>query len=748
MVAKPGTQQTGNGAGKVIGQSMVFLKHARLAVLLLILALAGGLAYYVYAKPVYYAKSLVKYNIVNLPVHSESAGQDTPHYRLQRALLTDLQSRHLIERTAVRLGLVKTTGSFETIREEFVKAVTVERLDAFKLKIVVQPYSAEIAEVWAEAMVEEYLDYQAELRMEYSEQAVEAYTRELAQIREKLLSSLEDRLAFENKSEFAERSLEAAEYNRLLADLFVIRQQIRSAERAEEAISSSSLSPLDMIARLARFNSEIKSSFEPTISASEPSRGPVKVTPHKGETILMETGAASAAQWESLQGKKDELEAQLEEYSKTLLPGNSKMKEISTKLSLLNKQIELEAEAAVNNFRNQFAQMKETERSLDEKRPAGREAVAKLSKKQLEFEMLKGQLPWEKAYADIQKKLESLDFGAGKERVLLHHEQLEQVRRTPTSPNKLKLVYAALALGLALAFGVPIGLEHFNDTASKIDDLERDLNLKGLGIVPVTPVGDLEDIVRSPEVDARIPNSLLENFRVIRSGIALNGDPSQQSQVIMLTSARPSEGKTVNSCNLGWAFASINEPTLLIDSDLRRGRVHNVLDIPNEVGLSSVVMGKATIEEAIQPTRVPNLWALTRGPIIPGSTEQLCIPEHERRLQDLRLRFDRIIMDTPPVLGLSETSSLMRLVDGVVLIIRAERTTHRDINAAATILRKAGAKFYGFVLNRLDLNRISNYYNYYYYSSYYYDELVESEREQLQREQEHRQQRRRQPRND
>lgn len=680
MAAATGTRPPRNLAGKTIGLGMNMVKHGRLAILLFILALVAGLCYYVFSKPVYYSKSLVKFNIINLPVHSESASQDTPYYRLRRALMKDFQSRHLIERTAVRLGLVETTGTYATIQEQFVASVRVEILDDFKLTIVVQPYSPEIAEVWAEAMVEEYREYQADLRMEYNEQAVETYSQELAQIRAKLLESLDERLAFESDSNFAEASLEAAEYNRLLADLFVIRQQIRSAERTEAAIATAESDPLEKISRLALFNAEIRSGVEPTISASSPNKGPVRVTQPKSELILLEAGAATAVQWQKLQANQDKLVSEREEAAKKFLPGHEKMVAINEKIALLNKQIEMEAIAAEQNFRSQFAEMQDSKQALEAKLPAGRAAVAKLSKSQLKFEMMQAQLPWEKAYSDVQQRLESLDFGAGKERILLHHEKLEEVRRTPISPNKRKLVYASCAIGLALALGIPLGLERFNDTASKIDDLEQELNLKGLGIVPVTPTGDLEDIVRSPEIDARIPNSLLENFRVIRTGIVYNGNPDLESQVIMVTSARPSEGKTVNSCNLGWAFASINEPTLLIDSDLRRGRVHKVLDIPNERGMSNVLMGELPVEDAIQQTRVHNLWAIPRGPIIPGSTERLCIPEHEDRMQNLRQRFARIIVDTPPVLGLSETGSLMRLVDGVVLIIHAEKTTHRDLS--------------------------------------------------------------------
>lgn len=706
---------------------MIYIKHWRLVALLFLFALTVGLTYYVFCKPVYYAKSLVKFNILNLPVHSASTAENTPYYRLRRALLTDFQSRHLIERTAVRLGLVATTGTFDEISESFVKSVTVEVLDEFKFAIEVFPYSPEIAEVWGEAMVAEYQDYQAELRMEYNEQAVETYNRELAQIRERMLDSLDERIEFESKSGFAESSLEAAEYNRLLTDLFMIRQQLRSAERTAAAIASPGLDPLEKISRLALFNAETRSQVEPVVASTNQDKGPVQVTPVKSEMILLETGAATTDQWEDLREKKDRLLAERDEAAKRYLPGHERMVDINTRLSLLDREIELESRAAVDSFHSQFAQLKETEQALEAKLPAGREAVAKLSRNQLEFQMMQAQLPWEKAYADVQQKLESLDFGAGKERILLHHERLDQVNRTPTSPNKLKLVYAACALGLALAFGIPLGLEHLNDTASKLDDLERELNLKGLGIVPVTPAADLENIVRSPEADARVPNSLLENFRVIRAGITLNDGPDRKSQVIMVTSARPSEGKTVVSCNLGWAFSSIHEPTLLIDSDLRRGRVHKVLDLPNERGMSNVLMGRLALEDAILPTRVPNLWAIPRGPVIPGSTERLCIPEHDERMEWLRQRFARIVMDTPPVLGLSETGSLMRLVDGVVLIIRAERTTRRDVRDATALLAKSGASLFGFVLNRLDLNRISNYYNYYYYSSYYYDQMVDDE---------------------
>ena len=163
MAAPSGTRQSGNLAGKAISNGMMLLKHTRLGVILMIFALAAGLTLYVYTKPVYYSKALIKFNILNLPIHTESAGANTPYFRLERQLIKDLQSRHLIERTAKRLGLVEHTGTYSTIQERFVKAVIVERLDSKKLQVTVQPYSADLAEVFAEQMVKEYEDYQLQL---------------------------------------------------------------------------------------------------------------------------------------------------------------------------------------------------------------------------------------------------------------------------------------------------------------------------------------------------------------------------------------------------------------------------------------------------------------------------------------------------------------------------------------------------------------------------------------------------------
>ncbi|MCB1078343.1 MAG: CpsD/CapB family tyrosine-protein kinase, partial [Verrucomicrobiae bacterium] len=249
--------------------------------------------------------------------------------------------------------------------------------------------------------------------------------------------------------------------------------------------------------------------------------------------------------------------------------------------------------------------------------------------------------------------------------------------------------------------------------------------LNGIGMIPLARKELLEDVHRSPAQGATVPNFLLETIRVIRSNICLRPNRNSQTQVVMVTSARPQEGKTSQAANLAWSFSSMGEKTLLLDCDLRRGRVHGFTRVSNELGMTHLLLGDCTPEQAIQPVghRSSAFDIIPRGPVIAGTTEILCQKRFDDLIALFRQHYDRIVIDTPPVLGLSETSSLQRVCDGVVLVVRAEATSKKDVGDAVSILSKAGAHFFGFVLNAVDLSKASNYYNYYYYSAAYYDDF-------------------------
>jgi capsular exopolysaccharide synthesis family protein len=145
--------------------------------------------------------------------------------------------------------------------------------------------------------------------------------------------------------------------------------------------------------------------------------------------------------------------------------------------------------------------------------------------------------------------------------------------------------------------------------------------------------------------------------------------------------------------------------------------------MPNDRGMSLLLHGRASVEDTIQKSPLPNLDVITRGPIIAGASEFLCKPMFDELVKRWRGEYDRIIIDTPPMLGLSEGTALQRVVDGVLLVVRSESTPKKDIRDAVTMLNKSGAHIFGFVMNRVDLHKLGNYYTYYYYSPRYYDSL-------------------------
>jgi capsular exopolysaccharide synthesis family protein len=173
----------------------------------------------------------------------------------------------------------------------------------------------------------------------------------------------------------------------------------------------------------------------------------------------------------------------------------------------------------------------------------------------------------------------------------------------------------------------------------------------------------------------------------------------------------------------------MGEKVLVVDCDLRRGRQHALLRLDNSTGMSHMLTGRIKPGEAVQNTGPNGFDAIPRGPILPGASELLCRESFLKLVQYWRSRYDRVILDCPPVLGLSESASLQRLADGVVLVVRSEATAMKDVRDAINTLRKTGAHFFGFVLNGVDLSKIGNYYQYYYYSAPYYDQFEESPEE-------------------
>ena len=324
-------------------------------------------------------------------------------------------------------------------------------------------------------------------------------------------------------------------------------------------------------------------------------------------------------------------------------------------------------------------------------------------------------------YASISQSLAQLEWGSDKQRNRYQYLGLWEVKEVPISPHRLKLAIYSLAVGLGLALGVPLLLEYLDHTISHVEQAEDEFQLRALGIIPQVIEGNLIEGNSQGQIDKDAERHLLENFRVIRTNLLANASTTQNKpQIIMVASALPQEGKSLVSSNLALSFAQMGEKTLIIDADLRRGRLHRAFKADSSPGLSHVLTGEKTIEECVRPTKKENLFILPYGKHVEGVTELLGSRSFIDTMAELRTMYDRVIIDTPPALGLSDAAMMHPFCDGIIMVIWSKRTSSKSLQIAVNSLRDNGANFYGFVLNRLDLNDSTNYYNYYYYSTYYY----------------------------
>ncbi len=209
-------------------------------------------------------------------------------------------------------------------------------------------------------------------------------------------------------------------------------------------------------------------------------------------------------------------------------------------------------------------------------------------------------------------------------------------------------------------------------------------------------------------------SNISEDIRTIRTNLMFTSS-DEESKVILVTSSIPGEGKSFISSNLATAFAQTGESTLLIDSDLRLGRIHKVFGISNTKGLSNLLVGQNVVDcaEYIKKTNIPNLYIIPRGTVPPNPSELLNSTNTKKIINFLRENFDRIIFDGVPINGLPDSLIMASIVDRVVLVTSCGYTKIDELMEAKKALEKIDANVAGVVVNRASGTKRGKYSNYY-----------------------------------
>jgi len=456
------------------------------------------------------------------------------------------------------------------------------------------------------------------------------------------------------------------------------------------------------------------------------------VQSNKAEAAII----ANDALLQQLDSKYADLRTQYAATTSQYGPNFYKVKELRNQINEVESLVDRERKRIIERIGGDYRTALRREQILSRGVTQQRAQVEKLDELLIQYNLLKNEYETnQQLYNDLLKRLKDATVSASLRAANVRLADEALVPSSPIRPDRPVDIAAGLLVGLILGVTLAFIRESLDRTLMTAEDIEREIAVPTLAVIPLGTASrgryghyfshNAQRAGGNGNQALTILNApgsqMAESFRVLRTSILLSSAP-QPPQVLLITSAHPSEGKTFASVNLALALAQRGSRVLMVDSDLRKPNVLKVLGLSDGEGpgLSSFLTGGHDIDQALQAyTAVPNLWLLPPGPIPPNPAELLSSPAMEKLVGDLRQRFEHIVFDSPPLLLVTDGILLSTLTDGVVLVVESGSTSRGALNRVRRILDRAGANTLGAVLNKL-ANRVDGYYSsrygYYNYS--------------------------------
>lgn len=391
---------------------------------------------------------------------------------------------------------------------------------------------------------------------------------------------------------------------------------------------------------------------------------------------------------------------------------------LEERMATLRRQLHQEIENTLDSLRSEHREVLAAEKQLEEMIAGLKQEAFELNKKEIDQRRLaREQENNERLYNLVLARLKDADLA-----VMLRSNNVRLLDAAVPPPAPVKprvpLVLAlSLMLGLFGGVGLVYLVELLDNTIKDEEETERVLQVPVLGLLPALAGGKGEG--RNPDLDlhvARSPNSAFaEACRSVRTNLLFMAAEKPQ-RVLQFTSAGPDEGKSSTCMNLGIAMAQNGQRVVVIDADLRQPTVHRMLQVPNERGLSTVLATGSDWEETLKTTEVAGLFAIPSGPIPPNPVELLHTEKFRQLLEELAERFDRVLIDSPPVVAAADAAVISSSVDGVVFVTRYKKTSKELARRTLKSLEDVNAPILGVLINAVDLK--SQEYGYFAYKRY------------------------------
>jgi succinoglycan biosynthesis transport protein ExoP len=460
-----------------------------------------------------------------------------------------------------------------------------------------------------------------------------------------------------------------------------------------------------------------------------------------------------------MQGELNQLAAQDASISEQFTAAYPPLAQLRAKESALKGRLNQEIQNSIKGVESSYQEALEKEHELDAEMQHQRALTMSLNDAAVQYAILQRDVDtYRQLYNAVLKRMKDVGVEAEAQTSNVSIVDKATAPRIPSYPRKMRDLIVSGILGLFGAVGLAFLLDHLDNTLKDPEEAERYLRLPNIGIIPefsrltsssYGPKGYAADKALNAELvtDGDTSNALTngssgsngiirrnavpiselvtehgsysalgEAYRNLRTALLLSraGAPPR---VTLVTSAIAGEGKTVTAVNTAAMLAQTGASVLLIDADMRRPRCHHVLELDNNLGLAEVLTGIRDLHDLIRPSAVSNLFFLSSGSVPPNATELVGSSKMHEVMIQLQEIYDYIVIDSPPVMPVSDALLLSTIVDGVLLVTNASRTPKQQVRAARARLEYARAKIFGTVLNRIKIHHSE--YQYYYHQGYY-----------------------------
>jgi polysaccharide biosynthesis transport protein len=449
--------------------------------------------------------------------------------------------------------------------------------------------------------------------------------------------------------------------------------------------------------------------------------------------VLTQGGGLSNLQ--QLRQQQGQLKINLSDAATTYGENNRHLKEMQTQMRALNEQIQDELQQIIKRAQVDFQLAQQTEGEINRQFGQQQAAASKLNEKTVQFAVLSQEaFSRKKLYEDLYTKLQEANVSAGIKATNITIVDPARSQSVPVRPKPLTNLALGMLLGSFVGLAIAFTADNFDRTVTTPVEVEEITGRPVIGVIPTfgaqvrtygaqlltdkrktttkqVPVSSPIRMLSDPDSGAA------EACRALRTSIMLSragGVP----RVILVTSCIPGEGKTTLTTNLAVAFAQHNKKVIIIEADMRRPRMKHVMDVPSKAGLSSVLAGSLTSDEAIlHGVHLAMLDVLPAGPRPPMPSEILGSMAFDELLEQLRSLYDIVLIDSPPALLVTDAVAMSAKTDAVIWVAQAGVVTRPQLARAAELIERNRMPVIGFVVNRMDSRSAD--YGYEYYGRYY-----------------------------